>query len=70
MGSYPDMEGGTPRDAFIALTGGCAEWLPLSFYDFTSAEVFARINNSLQHGSVVVCSSTVCVHLLLKTTMK
>ena len=59
IGSYPDIEGGTPRDAYLALTGGCAEWLALSYYKFDPAEVYNRIRNALKHGSVVVTSATV-----------
>ena len=67
MGSYPDIEGGTPRDAYLALTGGCAEWLALSFYKFDSAAVYSRLANALRHGSVVVCSSTVRKYYVLQT---
>ncbi|KAF6035697.1 hypothetical protein EB796_006000 [Bugula neritina] len=58
MGSYPNMESGIPRDAYVALTGGCAEWLPLTYYKFDLSAVYNRIANALKHASVVVCSST------------
>lgn len=53
-GGYCKVYGGWPGNAFIALTGGVAEWVKTA--ETNAASIYARVRNALNTGSIIATS--------------
>ncbi|XP_046585474.1 calpain-1 catalytic subunit-like isoform X1 [Haliotis rubra] len=54
-GSYCVVDGGWPSDAYLALTGGVSETVPLASYTSPPDDLFRRLDKALETGAMVTC---------------
>ncbi|ESP05624.1 hypothetical protein LOTGIDRAFT_102635 [Lottia gigantea] len=64
-GSYDEVYGGQPGDAYLALTGGVSERIVFEDHRIEPIKLFHRIRNALRTGALVSCGVWVR-HAVLK----